>query len=489
GGVGYGRNTTHLYTSTGQKMVSLFLSDGSNEGEVYIIIDIPENAFPDARIAGPSVAMLGEVLTFTGAGSADHEGQPIFFNWTYGDELESTSDNISITIAYDTTGTKRIELNIFDSANGQDSEIHYVEIYKTDLFYPSEVNADSGELYLDFDCIEGPREKDLLVDYVDDDGIGKTASYLGYRSYKLLVPEGKDCFVEVDVLEGGPVDLLLLETGEYSRFKNGESQLLIKDYGTAIETYYISFEVQQKGTLYLVVSNDGRFVDGHEPLGGARYRITIRYPDEEAGSVSEYVDETEDEGGISFFMSCCFVLILFGLIIIAGYIVSRKAEAVRAGKKTKPSLKGEEVADRGPKPGEVRIDPYKKVYGGKVARDDLKRQPNWKKLDDKFSLTRMEREIGKKDVEKPQFLKAEQPHWEAPRELEEAEVDPMMEMGGEVKIPIDVIKGPRGGASPSGGEEELLDIETIRRMLEERKRGTVGGDGARSVLPPPPEER
>ena len=483
---GYSRNVSHTYTSSGHIKMILQVSDGWDDYKTSTFLDIPENVHPVAVITGPSIAMVGERITFTGLYSLDYEGQKLSFDWTF-DGLHLANESLSIS--YQTTGSKLIRLQVMDSAGGWDDVSHTLSIYEVEHFYPSEVIAD--DLLVGFHCIEGPRDETDQMEYIDEGGIHRTGSYTGFRSYRIQMQEGRECSVKVEVLEGGPVDLLLLGPAEYSQFRSGKANLMWKDYGTNIDSYFIEFQVLEDGQLFFVVNNDGRFVDGHEPDGGARYRITIRYTEEETGFGSEYVDEPEDEGDMSFMISCCSVIIVIIVIIMVFYVVSRKAEAARADQKPQTSAKEGNVADQVPRPREVRIDPYKKVYGGKVTRNDLNRQPNWKKLDNKFSLTRLEREIGIKDVEKPQFLKAEQPHWESPRELDEAEVDPMMKMGEEVAIPIDVIKGPEVGVPPSREEEEeeLLDMETIRRMLEERRKGAAGGDGARLVLPPPPDER
>ncbi len=477
---GYSRNVSHTYTSSGYIKMILRVSDGWDHFETYTFLDMPENVHPVAVITGPSIAMVGEMITFTGLYSLDYEGQRLSFNWTF-DGLHLANESLSIS--YQTTGSKLINLQVMDSAGGWDDVSHTLSIYEVEHFYPSEIIAD--DLLVGFHCIEGPRDETVEMGYINDGGMHITGSYTGFRSYRIQMQEGRECFVKVEVLEGGPVDLLLLGPSEYSRFRSGEANLMWKDYGTNINSDLIEFQVLEDGQLYFVVNNDGRFADGQEPEGGARYRITIRYP-EETGSGSEYVDDSEDEGDVSFLISCCSVLTVVGVIIIIIYVLTKKTEAARAGQRPQPTVM-EKTKDRGPRPREIKIDPYKKVHGGKAARDDLNTQPNWKKLDDKFSLTRMERDIGKKEVEKPQFLKAEQPNWESPRKLDEAEVDPLMKMGDDVAIPIEKIGEPKHQVPSFGEREELLDLETIRRKLEERRKGVM--DGGRIVLPPPPGDK
>ncbi len=76
---------------------------------------VPTNHAPIANVGGPTTGTIGQVLTFSAAGSTDPDGDALTYTWTFGDQSSAdTTSSQSATHAYGSVGTYHVTLAVND---------------------------------------------------------------------------------------------------------------------------------------------------------------------------------------------------------------------------------------------------------------------------------------------------------------------------------------------------------------------------------------
>ncbi|MGA1864609.1 MAG: PKD domain-containing protein, partial [bacterium] len=124
GGTDDGGSPRHTFTASGTYTVSLNVTEqdgdrATNTKTNYILVSV-SNTPPTAEANGPYTGTEGQAISFSSAGSGDVNGDPITYNWNFGDGATSSSANPSHT--YSQNGTYTVTLTLNDgSSNGSDT--------------------------------------------------------------------------------------------------------------------------------------------------------------------------------------------------------------------------------------------------------------------------------------------------------------------------------------------------------------------------------
>lgn len=118
-----GASVTHAYAKGGEFTVRLVVENDKGLGDEDVLtLQVAEgNRRPvaafrvlDAKGAIATVAEMGEPLAFDGNASSDPEGDPLLYDWDFGDG--STSHDAKPTHAYDRPGLFTVRLKVADRA-------------------------------------------------------------------------------------------------------------------------------------------------------------------------------------------------------------------------------------------------------------------------------------------------------------------------------------------------------------------------------------
>jgi PKD repeat protein len=116
GGTANGPSTPHAYNAAGTYTVTLTVSDthgASDSAELTVTISLAPNQPPVARLTGPTVGTVGQLLTFSDNGSSDPDNDPLTYAWTFSDG--GTASGPSATHAYSAAGTYTVTLTVSDN--------------------------------------------------------------------------------------------------------------------------------------------------------------------------------------------------------------------------------------------------------------------------------------------------------------------------------------------------------------------------------------
>lgn len=105
----------------GTYTIQLVVNDGqvnSNPDTVIISATIP-NRDPVANPGGPYSGVVGIPVQFNGSGSSDPDGDPITYNWQFGDG--GTDSAVNPTHTYASTGTYNVTLRVEDNRGGSNT--------------------------------------------------------------------------------------------------------------------------------------------------------------------------------------------------------------------------------------------------------------------------------------------------------------------------------------------------------------------------------
>ncbi|HET8760639.1 MAG TPA: PKD domain-containing protein [Nitrospiria bacterium] len=126
GATGDGVAVTHAYsTSAGSPFtVTVTVTDPgglSGSASTTATITLPPNQPPIAVVNGPYAGTVGQVITFSAAGSADPDNDPatLTYNWEFGDG--ATGSGLSTTHAYTTAATYPVKVTVTDPAGASSS--------------------------------------------------------------------------------------------------------------------------------------------------------------------------------------------------------------------------------------------------------------------------------------------------------------------------------------------------------------------------------
>jgi len=81
---------------------------------------------PTAVITGPTGGLVGEALTFSGAGSSDRDGRIVSYTWDLGDG--TPGGGITVTHSYSATGSYTVTLTVTDDGGLSDSAAQNVQV-------------------------------------------------------------------------------------------------------------------------------------------------------------------------------------------------------------------------------------------------------------------------------------------------------------------------------------------------------------------------
>lgn len=113
-----GATPVHTYAAGGSYTVVLTVTDNdglSNSASVTVnVTDGTGLQPPVARPGGPYTGLVGQALSFNGAGSSDPDGSIVSYDWKFGDG--GTASGATPTYAYATAGTYTVELKVTDSS-------------------------------------------------------------------------------------------------------------------------------------------------------------------------------------------------------------------------------------------------------------------------------------------------------------------------------------------------------------------------------------
>jgi len=125
-----GVDVAHSYSAAGSYQVTLTVADDgglSDSATQTVQVDEPvTNLPPAAVISGPTSGLVGEMLSFSGADSADEDGRIVSYMW---DLDGGTSGNgITVTHSYSATGSYTLTLTVTDDGGLNDSATQSVQV-------------------------------------------------------------------------------------------------------------------------------------------------------------------------------------------------------------------------------------------------------------------------------------------------------------------------------------------------------------------------
>lgn len=102
-----------------------------------------------------------------------------------------------------------------------------------------------------------------------------------YNWYSWQLNNGTELLVTVAVLDGGPVDIMLMDTEDWPDFQSvmagGNGTFTYYVAGSRLDTFahIYNFTTPVSDTFYLVVNNAGQIEGGAEPSGDASVYISV----------------------------------------------------------------------------------------------------------------------------------------------------------------------------------------------------------------------
>ncbi|MEJ2455566.1 MAG: PKD domain-containing protein [Candidatus Thiodiazotropha sp.] len=117
-------NPIHSYASAGNYSATLTVTDndGATDSDAATVtITQPANQPPVAEANGPYVALTGEAIAFSSAGSSDSDGTIASYYWDFGDGSSSTSANPAHSYASAGSYTATLTVTDDDGAMGSDT--------------------------------------------------------------------------------------------------------------------------------------------------------------------------------------------------------------------------------------------------------------------------------------------------------------------------------------------------------------------------------
>src|SRR6185436_511300 len=100
--------------------------DGGAGNDTVRVVVQPRNRPPVAVLQGPSTGKEGDVLTFSGAGSSDPDGDVLTDQWMFSDGASASGPNV--THAYGDNGSFTVPLKVSDPAGLSDTKTSVVTI-------------------------------------------------------------------------------------------------------------------------------------------------------------------------------------------------------------------------------------------------------------------------------------------------------------------------------------------------------------------------
>lgn len=84
------------------------------------------NLPPEAVIAAPETAQVGQVVTFDASGSSDSDGHIISYTWDFGDGV--SGDGVTVAHTYNDPGKYKVKVTVTDDGGLTGKVNHTVRI-------------------------------------------------------------------------------------------------------------------------------------------------------------------------------------------------------------------------------------------------------------------------------------------------------------------------------------------------------------------------
>jgi len=128
GSTGSGVSPTHTYTAGGTYTVTLVVNDGKVDSLPSITTaEITEVNDPPVADAGPDqTAVVGEEVTFDGAGSYDIDDGIVDYDWDFGDGAKGSGE--TTTYIYSAAGSYTVTLEVTDIFGEKDTDTATVTV-------------------------------------------------------------------------------------------------------------------------------------------------------------------------------------------------------------------------------------------------------------------------------------------------------------------------------------------------------------------------
>jgi PKD repeat protein len=112
GTTGTGAQPTHVYTTMGTFLARLVVNDGARDSVADTAWVAISNRVPTAHPAGPYTGTRVQAVSFDGSLSSDPDGDPLTYEWTFGDG--ATGTGMAPTHTYAGLGTFTVTLRVRD---------------------------------------------------------------------------------------------------------------------------------------------------------------------------------------------------------------------------------------------------------------------------------------------------------------------------------------------------------------------------------------
>ena len=126
-----GQSVTTSYSSTGDKTVSLTVTDNESatDSTSQTVTVSDGNAAPTASFSySPTSPAPGETITFDGSGSSDSDGTIESYEWDFDGDGTTDATGEEVTTNYSTTGDKTVSLTVTDNESATDSTTQTVTV-------------------------------------------------------------------------------------------------------------------------------------------------------------------------------------------------------------------------------------------------------------------------------------------------------------------------------------------------------------------------
>jgi PKD repeat protein len=115
GSTGTGIDPTHAYAGLGSFTTTLIVNDGMTNSPAATTTVTIANQPPVANPGGPYTSVRNQAIAFTGSGSSDPDGDPLSYQWSFGDG--STGIGVNPTHAYPILGSFTVTLVVNDGTD------------------------------------------------------------------------------------------------------------------------------------------------------------------------------------------------------------------------------------------------------------------------------------------------------------------------------------------------------------------------------------
>jgi PKD repeat protein len=177
---GNGPLVSHSYQQAGSYEVKLTVTDKDGaQGTDTATVQVREgNQPPAAILSGPTSGLVGETLSFSGAGSADDDGRRIVrYVWDFGDR--TTGSGVDVTHVYNVVGSYQVTLTVTDDGGLSDSATQIVQVDEPNLPPAAFISSPASGLVGETLSFSGGGSSDSdgsIVSYAWDFGDWTTAS-------------------------------------------------------------------------------------------------------------------------------------------------------------------------------------------------------------------------------------------------------------------------------------------------------------------------